>query len=744
MKAIPLAILLLGAASVWLGGRFARRMRWPEVGGMTASLCLFALASALIPGGWRAWLSGIETGDAMFNSARGVGLTGLLVLAGLRLGGRISRQTERITWATVAACAVFAAVAAIVLVSTGVDAGAALLTAAALSAASLWLPAEAVCTSANRRVITASTNAVVLLTGCLMLGIHLYFTTTRAFATSRASTSGYFIVASYELLKVALFFSFACFVVVKFIDRSEGRISKQRMAIAYLLIAALIFALAGSLIGNLGALAWSFIAGALFSRSRLGERLVEQRKPMGLSLLLSLAFVPVFLQAHGRSVGNVPLMALLVVGALSVKFAFVWAAAWLSGAWAQRASAVSSFALPSGEVAVVFLAFGQTRWVIGGSEYFAVIGFALLSMLVGPFLWRKSARDKRSMGTRLCASASLDPQGHAGHPHSTEAKKRIGAVAQVIILSSLTVVALLSLSSSARAQVADPTSEDPVARAMASVEQLLATRTRAAEAVLAASKLVDESVAARKRGQSDRANQALREAERITSRIRETDRGALLEELVRLLAAERALSDADSVDLPVKQQPGNVAIKFGGSVLARFNEYGQALADILEEENVPVELLAVALVESGFNPSALSPKGARGIWQFMPATATRYGLVVQSGNDQRTHPIASTRAAARYLRDLYKQFGDWKLALAAYNAGENRVQQVIDSLGIRDFDEMSRRRLLPAETRKYVPSVLSAWSFMKKRTAGDAGDYKLPRTQAVDVAQRPAGIGRAK
>ncbi len=116
---------------------------------------------------------------------------------------------------------------------------------------------------------------------------------------------------------------------------------------------------------------------------------------------------------------------------------------------------------------------------------------------------------------------------------------------------------------------------------------------------------------------------------------------------------------------------------------------------------------AVAYVESRNNPQALSPKGARGIYQFMPDTARRYGLRVGAGHDERTDPLKSRVAAARYLEDLFEQFGDWKLALAAYNAGEGRVQGIIERTGIRDFMQMAWLKLLPEETRRYVPAVLA-------------------------------------
>lgn len=291
----------------------------------------------------------------------------------------------------------------------------------------------------------------------------------------------------------------------------------------------------------------------------------------------------------------------------------------------------------------------------------------------------------------------------------------------------------------ARAQTVDePAGDDPVSRAIKTIEGSVDERARAAEVVLAAAKLVNESMAAKKRGEGDRAARALEEAETIAAQNQELRRNALIEELTRLIASEQAALRPDSVWGP---SAATLSGSLSRSVLERFGGYREQLAGILVEEKIPVELLAVAMVESGFSPKALSPKGARGIWQFMPATARRYGLAVEPGNDQRTHPEHSTRAAARYLRDLYTQFRDWKLALAAYNAGENRIQRIIDRTGIRSFDEMARRGYLPAETRKYVPAVLSLWSRLS-RTASDT--ESSPGRKGADkraVVEAPTGLG---
>lgn len=154
-----------------------------------------------------------------------------------------------------------------------------------------------------------------------------------------------------------------------------------------------------------------------------------------------------------------------------------------------------------------------------------------------------------------------------------------------------------------------------------------------------------------------------------------------------------------------------------------------ALEQILEAEGVPKSLVAVVLVESAAQPFALSPKQARGLWQFIPATARRYGLRVTPAKDERVHWAHATRAAARYLRDLYTEFGDWQLALAAYNAGEQAVANALARSRVRTFADLSTRRLLPAQTRNYVPAVLAAMELLGS-AARAPGDEPSPQKAA--------------
>jgi soluble lytic murein transglycosylase-like protein len=144
---------------------------------------------------------------------------------------------------------------------------------------------------------------------------------------------------------------------------------------------------------------------------------------------------------------------------------------------------------------------------------------------------------------------------------------------------------------------------------------------------------------------------------------------------------------------------------------------------ILQRYGVPTELAAVILVESGGRMDALSPKGARGLWQIMPDTARRYGLRVDDMQDDRLDLFRATDAAARYLSDLYAEFGDWKFALAAYNTGEANVGSAIRKAHSQDFDQLTRLGMLPLETRNYVPRVLAATQSTGQLSAIENGGH---------------------
>jgi membrane-bound lytic murein transglycosylase D len=147
--------------------------------------------------------------------------------------------------------------------------------------------------------------------------------------------------------------------------------------------------------------------------------------------------------------------------------------------------------------------------------------------------------------------------------------------------------------------------------------------------------------------------------------------------------------------------------------LTRSGRYREMIERILKEEGVPQDLIYLAQAESGFHPYAVSRAGARGIWQFMGARARAYDLHRDMWMDERQDPEKSTRAAARHLKDLYNQFGDWYLAMAAYNSGPGTVQSAVKRTGYADFWELYRRNVLPRETRNYVPIIVATTIMVK-------------------------------
>lgn len=142
----------------------------------------------------------------------------------------------------------------------------------------------------------------------------------------------------------------------------------------------------------------------------------------------------------------------------------------------------------------------------------------------------------------------------------------------------------------------------------------------------------------------------------------------------------------------------------GRAAPARAGEWAPQLKDIFEAEGVPGHWIWLAEVESSFNPQARSPVGATGLFQFMPATAERFGLRLTPA-DERLDPWKSAQAAAQYLQLLYQRFGSWPLALAAYNAGEGRVGRALRTHGGTQFDDIALH--LPTETQMYVPRIIA-------------------------------------
>ncbi|MCI5135664.1 MAG: LysM peptidoglycan-binding domain-containing protein [Candidatus Electrothrix sp. AW2] len=142
--------------------------------------------------------------------------------------------------------------------------------------------------------------------------------------------------------------------------------------------------------------------------------------------------------------------------------------------------------------------------------------------------------------------------------------------------------------------------------------------------------------------------------------------------------------------------------------LERSALYVPLIEQELNKAALPKALIRLAMIESGFNPSAYSPAGATGLWQFMPTTAKSYGLRIDSWIDERRNPEKATKAAISYLSALYKQFGDWQLAVAAYNAGEGKISRGLEKYKVKNFWELAEKNYLPLETKRYVPKLIAA------------------------------------
>src|SRR5256714_181288 len=172
--------------------------------------------------------------------------------------------------------------------------------------------------------------------------------------------------------------------------------------------------------------------------------------------------------------------------------------------------------------------------------------------------------------------------------------------------------------------------------------------------------------------------------------------------------------------------------------LRRAGRYRDMIFRVLQEEGLPQDLIYLAQAESAFQPLALSNKGARGIWQFMGWRGNEYGLRHTWWVDERQDPEKATRAAAHHLRDLYNMYGDWYLAMAAYNCGPGNVQKGIERTGYADFWELYKRNVLPRQTKNYVPIIIALTLIAK-----DAAHYGIQVEPETPVATDVVKPGRS-
>jgi membrane-bound lytic murein transglycosylase D len=186
-----------------------------------------------------------------------------------------------------------------------------------------------------------------------------------------------------------------------------------------------------------------------------------------------------------------------------------------------------------------------------------------------------------------------------------------------------------------------------------------------------------------------------------------------------------------------------------GSAVARVwarksGRYEAAVRGALAQAGLPTDLVWLSLIESGHNPSIVSPAGAVGLWQFMPETARTYGLTVDRWVDERQDPERETQAAVRYLADLYHRYGSWDLAMAAYNMGHGGLTRAIKKFNTNDFWQLARHEAgIPWETTLYVPKILATAIVMNNKRAFGLDGIKPDPPESFDVVTVGPGLALA-
>ena len=174
--------------------------------------------------------------------------------------------------------------------------------------------------------------------------------------------------------------------------------------------------------------------------------------------------------------------------------------------------------------------------------------------------------------------------------------------------------------------------------------------------------------------------------------------------------------------------------------LARSSMYRPYIEAELKKAGLPLDLAFLAMIESGFNPSAYSPAKACGLWQFMEGTGHDFGLRIDPWVDERREPEKATKAAARYLSRLYSQFGDWYLAVAAYNAGEGKIDTAMKTYNAKDFWEVAVSEGIFMETKRYVPKLIAAIIIARNPQKYGFTDISYKEPREYETVNIPGGV----
>ena len=381
----PALFLLVTALLVFGGGRIAREFDRPRVLGCGVALCIIAIAIGLSPATWpAAWAGG--SSDHLLTYARIVGITGMLFLAGTRFDFPLIKQPMELVFrAVLAAAALFCSVVFLARwTAIAIDFSSIVLLAAAVLGSSLWFSGDYHRAEKSEFTIKWQAVAVVLTAGAF-LAVY-FFDNLSVTRPASSSLVTHIIVGLYEAVKLFVLFGFAYFISSRFLSRAQGHVSALRRTTAFVLIAVLIFGLIFITTNQLGAFAWAFVAGAIWRRSETGMGLGENNRPAAAALLMTLAFVPLTLQTHGRDPNGWPMVAVFVVVAVGIKALLVWLSI-KTGTLADSTTKWLVLALAGpGEIAVALLGFAITRWSISGPPYFVILSYALISTVLIPSL----------------------------------------------------------------------------------------------------------------------------------------------------------------------------------------------------------------------------------------------------------------------------------------------------------------------------------------------------------------------